>query len=153
MYRIIAAFFILAVTLTAQDPQWERMKTLRQGEIVWVRYLDGNELKDEQARLMAWTEDSLAIRVHKKDVVISRNDVRRVRVYHGKSHPKGLLWGALIGLAPGLGVGALCGAVSEGSYTGACMAAWGGLGSGVGAAIGAAVGTTRKAEVYQASAK
>ncbi|MCX6624648.1 MAG: hypothetical protein NTY38_27025, partial [Acidobacteria bacterium] len=138
MNRLVAVFFILALTLTAQDRQWERVKTIRQGEVVWVRYMDGDGQTEEQARMLAWTEDSLAIRIRKQDVVISRNDVRRVQVYAGKSHARGAWVGALIGLVPGVALGALAEAASGGECEGLCvtsLAVWGaGIGTGIGAA-------------------
>ncbi len=153
MHRIVAIGFILTMTLMAQDPKWERMKSLRPGEVLWITYLDGTEERQEQAKMMAWTEDSLAVRVQKKEVVLSRNDVRQVKVYAGKSHPRGALWGTVIGAIPGVTIGTLCARGSGGEYAAACLGAYTGAGAAIGGVIGAAVGMTRKTEVYRASVK
>ncbi|MCX6621510.1 MAG: hypothetical protein NTY38_10595 [Acidobacteria bacterium] len=71
----------------AHPRQWERVTTLRQGELVSVRYLDGKGPTGEQSRMLAWT-------------VISRKDLRRVQAYAGESEgiciASASLWGATV---------------------------------------------------------
>jgi len=150
MHKLLAGFLILAAAVTAQDPQWERVKAIRPGEVIWVRHLEGTSVVEDQARMMSCQDDGLAVRMGKKEVVWARSDIRSVRVYAGKSHARGALWGSLIGLAPGLGLGGLCARlVDESSVAPACIGIWGGIGGAIGTAVGAAVGTTIKQNVYR----
>jgi len=95
--------FLLAVTLPliAADAQWERLKTLRPGERIWIDYSKGDKLQSAKAEMAAWTDDGLAVRIRKSEVVLARSDVRKVAVCGGKSWAKGAGIGALIGLGVG----------------------------------------------------
>ena len=113
MIQWMAGFLMLAAVALAQDAQWERVKAIRPGEVIWVRHLEGTTVVEDQARMISCRDEGLAVRIGKKEVIWARSDIRSVRVYAGKSHSRGALWGALIGLVPGLGVGATCGRMVE----------------------------------------
>jgi hypothetical protein len=147
---------ILLPQVHGSDLQWEKLKALRPGEVIWINFAKGGKTVPSQARMSAWTEDSLAVRMRKSDVVLARSDVRKVAVHAGKSRKRGALHGFVWGtvtIAPLFGyigavVGETAGATAAITVGGSLL--WGG---GIGAVIGAAVGVTRKETVYEVPKK
>ena len=93
MIQWMAGFLMLAAVALAQDAQWERVKAIRPGEVIWVRHLEGTTVVEDQARMISCRDEGLAVRIGKKEVIWARSDIRSVRVYAGKSHSRGALWG------------------------------------------------------------
>jgi hypothetical protein len=130
--------------------QWDRLKTLRPGETIWIDYMNGEQLKHAKGEMVAWNEEGLTVRLKKSETVITRKDAQKVAVYGGKNHASGAGVGALIGLLPALlfGVGGAAGGAggSEGKNFALAFA----VTAGIFTAIGGAIGRTRKATLYQA---
>jgi len=154
MKQVIAVLLTMTLPLIASDPQWERLKTLRPGEKIWIDYSKAEKLQSATAEMAGWTEESLAVRIKKSDVVLARSDVRKVAVYGGKSRAKGAGIGALIGAGIGAGLyGALAASHSVDVNAGALIAGGSLFIAGIGALVGLGVGSTKRVTVYQASKK
>ena len=153
MVRVLAILLSGALTSSAAIDDWENLRSLRAGERVWVRYREGNAIRDRKAAASAWAPESFTVRYKDRDIAIARADLRKVSVYAGKSRAKGAGYGALTGAAAGAaiyGVLALTSDdldVSPALIIGAAALFFGGVGSAVGLAIGAA----KTQAVYQAS--
>lgn len=154
MRQLIALVLTLALPLIGADAQWERLKDIRPGERIWIDYTEGNKLRSAQGEMAAWTEDSLAVRLKKSEVVLARGDVRKVAVYGGKSRGKGAGLGALVGAPVGAAIYGAFAASDDPSIVdipaGALIVAGALFIAGVGAVIGLAVGATKKVTIYEA---
>ena len=158
MRPFLALLLTITLPLIAADPQWERLKSLRPGERIWIDYMRGDKLQSAKAEASAWTEDSLAVRIKNSEVVLARGDVRKVAVYGGKSRAKGAGIGALIGAGVGAGISLSGGMLASGSgelgaEAAAVVAGFSMFCAGVGALIGLAAGSTKKVTVYEAPKK
>jgi len=123
------------------ESEWGNLQRLRVGDKVEVvRY----NLSKHKGKMLAWTEESISLRLKNQEVTIPREDVYRV-TWLSKSKRRR---NALIGLVVGAGVGAVFGANIRGDlgpgdrgYVTAAEAAgvmslfFGGIGAGVGAAF------------------
>jgi len=158
---IVWLMLILLPQVHGSDLRWEKLKALRPGEVIWINFTRGDKTVSSKAKMSVWTEDSLAVRMGKSDVVLARSDVRKVAVYAGKSRKRGALRGFLWGIATAAPIGGFAaalgaadGPVGAGAKTAAIIV--GGSicgGGGWGALIGAAIGVTKKETVYEAPKK
>lgn len=157
MRPLLALLLTITLPLAAFDTQWERLKSLRPGEKIWVDYTQNHKSHSAKAEAAAWTEDSLTVSIKKSAVVLARGDVRKVAVYGGKSRGKGAGIGALIGAGVGAGLFGGAAAASSGEMdiipVGAFVAAGILFSASVGALIGLGLGSTKKATVYEAPRK
>ena len=158
MRPLLALLLTITMPLAAFDTQWERLKSLRPGEKIWVDYTQDHKSHSAKAEAAAWTEDSLTVSIKKSAVILARGDVRKVAVYGGKSRGKGAGIGALIGAGVGAGLfGGTAAAASPGDFDIVPLGAFvaGGIlfSAGVGALIGLGLGSTKKATVYEAPRK
>ena len=123
------------------ESEWGNLQRLRVGDKVEVvRY----NLSKHKGKMLAWTEESISLRLKNQEVTIPREDVYRVTWLSKSKRGRN----ALIGLVVGAGVGAVFGANIRGDlspgdrgYMTAAEAAgvmslfFGGIGAGVGAAF------------------
>jgi hypothetical protein len=118
------------------ESDWGNLRQLRVGDKVEVvRY----NLSKHKGKMLAWTEESISLRLKNQDVTIPREEVYRVTWLSKSKRGRN----ALIGLVVGAGVGAVLGATIRGDLgaddpTAAAVAAsltLGGIGAGVGAAF------------------
>ena len=155
MKQLLALFLALTLPLIGADTAWDRLEVVRPGERIWIHYMEDGKLRKSQGTMGAWTADSVAVRLGKRDVVLSQNDVRKVLVYAGKSRGKGAGYGFLVGAGVGAGLGGATAGAGGGEGQVPAVASVG-LGAlmfgGIGALIGAAVGATKKVPVYDADA-
>lgn len=153
MRRLLAFGLAFGLPLMSADLSWERLKDIRPGERVLVDYAEGKKVKSLKGTALSWTEDSLGVRVKSKDMSVPRADVRKVRVYRGKSRGRGAAWGFLIGAAAGFGLFGTA-AAAEGGDSIVPVAPLIGIGalvcSGIGGGIGALIGAARMEPVYEA---
>ena len=154
---MLALLLSITLPLVASDAQWERLKSLRPGEKIWVDYRQDQKFHSAKAEAAAWTENSLSVRIQKSAVVLARGDVRKVAVYGGKSRGKGAGIGALIGAGIGAGLFGGTAAAASGGLdivpVGAFVAGGILFSTGVGALIGLGLGSTRRATVYETPIK
>ncbi len=123
------------------EGDWGNLRQLRVGDKVEVvRY----NLSKHKGKMLAWTEESISLRLKNQEVTIPREDVYRV-TWLSKSKRRR---NALIGLVVGAVVGAVLGANIRGDVSpgdpgfmtaaeaaGAVSLFFGGIGAGVGAAF------------------
>jgi hypothetical protein len=155
MKKLTALTLALALPLMGADAAWDRLQTVRPGEKIWVRYIQGEKSLKSQGTMVAWDNDSLTLRLRKGDEVVARNDVRKVSVYGGKSRSKGAAYGTLIGA--GVGVGLFGAVVAANAFhsdlrPGLVLASAALVFGGIGAVVGLGVGVTKKVVLYEATA-
>jgi hypothetical protein len=149
MFVAAVAVFLLPIVSFAGD--WNKLATLRSGDRIRIDYSEGKKRQFAKAEFLTWTEDSIAVRIDKGDIVLARNDIRRVARCAGKSRVKGAAVGALTGGAIGL-VATVVAARGGGNSMvplGPVVFAGAAAFAGVGAALGVAIGGTKTELVYQ----
>ena len=120
------------------ESDWGNLQQLRVGDKVEVvRY----NLSKHKGKMLAWTEESSALRLKNQEVTIPREEVYRVTWLSKSKRGRN----ALIGLVVGAGVGAVLGATIRGDLGAddstvaatavAASLTFGGIGAGVGAAF------------------
>ena len=122
----------------SDESDWGNLRQLRVGDKVEVvRY----NLSKHKGKMLAWTEESISLRLKNQEVTIPREEVYRVTWLSKSERGRN----ALIGLVVGAVVGAVLGATIRGDLgaddpTAAATAVaasltFGGVGAGVGAAF------------------
>jgi hypothetical protein len=104
MRKVVAALLVLALPALATNADWERVKTLRSGEKIWLEHMRENRLQSVKADMVVWTEDALTVRIKKRDTTLARSDIRKIAVYAGKSRARVAGIGTLISAGIGLGL-------------------------------------------------
>lgn len=146
-----AIIFALAQTPAARaagvkaSADWASVQSLAPGDEIAVRLKDGDRLT---GRFDSATDQSISFKHDGREVSLTRESVRNVKVSLGRNRLKG----ALVGAGAGGGLGTAGGGylVARGMNVPALV---GGsiLGAGVGAAVGAAIGIgTNYETVYEA---
>jgi hypothetical protein len=143
---------MFTMPLLSADADWDRLKSLRTGERIWIDYSTAGKRRSAKAEAVAWTAQDLSVRFGKTEVTLARSDVRKVSVYGGKSRKRGAGMGALIGGGIGAGLyGGLSLALGNDSDypTGWLVAAGTLLFAGIGALVGVGIGSEKKVVIYQ----
>lgn len=154
MRILMALALAIALPAVCLAADWEGLAKLRPGERIWVSYSQEKAVHSAKGRFSAWTTDSFAMEVGKRQIVLARNDVRAVRVYAGKSRAAGAGVGSLVGGAAGAAIyGAAAGLSGAGNGSIVPVGVIVGAGTAafaiVGAVIGLAVGKTKTEVLYR----
>jgi hypothetical protein len=140
--------------LSAQDLNWERLRTLKTGERVEITTRDGKFLTGE---FTSWSPEAIQIQRKRGTISLKPEDAERITVRRDGSRAKAALWGTLVGFAAAFPIGAAwAGHLTDrnnpgfGTRTG-MGAGFGLFGGGIGAGIGALTGGKRTVTIYRAA--
>ena len=115
MKQLVALFLAVTLPLIGADAAWENLKVVQPGQKLRIRYMAGEIPRMSEGTMVAWTEDSLAVRLSKGDLTVPKNDVRQVSMDAGKNRNKGAGYGFLVGAAAGGGILGTASAADTGS--------------------------------------
>ena len=156
MTKLLASLLVLVLPALAANDDWNRVRTARPGERIWIDYMRGDALQSAKAEMVLWAEDALTVRIRKTDVTLARTDIRKIRVYAGKSRAKGAGIGAAIGAASGIALMGVAVAMNRDDLevpAAPVIVSGGSLFAAVGALIGVAVGSTKTIPLYEIRGK
>ena len=113
---------------------WNNLQQLRVGDKVEVVRTDLSKYK---GKVLAWTEESISLRLKNRDVTISREEVYRVTWLSKSKRGRNALIGLVVGAAVGTLIGRAQWCSGEPGFN-ACTFVGLVMGTGIGAGVGAA---------------
>ena len=118
----------------AVETEWSNLQQLRVGDKVEVvRY----NLSKHKGKMLAWTEESISLRLKNQEVTIPREEVYRVTWLSKSKRGRNALIGLVVGAAVGTLIGRAQWCSGEPGFN-ACTFVGLVMGTGIGAGVGAA---------------
>ena len=137
----------------ADTTRWLALMQMTEGKVMQVKLNSGRTIS---GTLIRGDESTMVLRYSKGESIITREEIREIRVREGRGHGGRAKLGAIIGGSVGGAMGALSGALGGAGGADASLAAGiaigvTGAGAGIGAVIGAAI-PNRYTRAYTAPA-